>query len=83
MNANNRIKVSGTQFAVIGTWGERVGTYPTENAAQHDIENCKREDRMYETAKILVDTAIRAHMEMFGADRETTRYWVCSAMDVV
>ncbi len=38
---------------------------------------------MYEIAKQLVDTAIKAHMEMFDVDRETARYWVCSAMDVV
>jgi len=38
---------------------------------------------MYETAKQLVDTAIKAHMKIFGVDRETARYWVCSALDVV
>jgi hypothetical protein len=38
---------------------------------------------MYEKAKRLVDTAIKAHMQMFGVDRETARYWVCSAADVV
>jgi hypothetical protein len=26
---------------------------------------------MYDSAKLLVDTAIKAHMEMFGVDRET------------
>ena len=38
---------------------------------------------MHETAKQLVDTAIKAHMEIFGVDRKESRYWVCSAMDVV
>jgi len=55
--------------------------YPTEDAALQDIERCKREDRMYETAKQLVDIAIKAHMERFGVDRETARYWVCSAAE--
>jgi len=68
---------------VIGDAGERVGTYPTEDAAQQDVERCKREDAMYETAKHLVDAAVKAHMQMHGVDRETARYWISSAMDVV
>jgi len=68
---------------VIGDAGERVGTYPTEDAAQQDVERCKREDAMYETAKHLVDAAVKAHMQMHGVDRETARYLISSAMDVV
>jgi hypothetical protein len=64
---------------VIDDAGEQVGTYPTEEAAKKDIERCQREDTMYETAKQLVDFAIKAHMQMFGVDRETARYWICSA----
>ena len=56
-----------------------MDTYPTIEAAQQDIERCKKEDTMYESAKLLVDTAIKAHMEQFGVDRDTARYWVCSA----
>ncbi len=84
MSNEYRIEPAGTQFTVIDPWGEQlVNTYPTEEAAKQDIERCKREDRMYETAKQLVDTAVKAHMQMNGVDRETARYWVCSAMDVV
>jgi len=36
---------------------------------------------MYETAKLLVDTAIKAHMQMFGVDRETASYWIRSAAE--
>jgi len=46
--------------------GERVNTYPTEKAAQQDIERCKREDRHARNGELLVDTAIKAHMQMFG-----------------
>ena len=52
-----------------------------EDAAKQDIERCKKEDTMYETAKQLVDTAINAHMERFGVARETARYWVSSAAE--
>jgi hypothetical protein len=84
MSDDYRIEPAGTQFTVIDPWGERlVNAYPTEEAAKRDIERCKREDAMYQTAKQLVDIAIKAHMERFGVDRETARYWVCSAMEVV
>jgi hypothetical protein len=66
---------------VIDPWGERlVDVFLTEDAARQDIERCKKEDAMYETAKQLVDTAVKAHMEMFGVDRETASCWINSAM---
>ncbi len=65
MSNDYRIEPAGSQF---------------EDAAKQDIERCEREDRMYETAKQLVDTAIKAHMQMHGVDRETARYCVNSAI---
>jgi hypothetical protein len=38
---------------------------------------------MYETAKQLVDTAVKAHMKIFGVDRETSRYLIKSAAEGV
>jgi len=66
---------------VVDPWGEIVNRFSTEDAAQQDIERCKREDRMYDTAKQLVDIAIKAHMQMHCVDRETARYWVSSAAE--
>lgn len=82
MATNYRIESAGTQFIVIDGLGEQVGTYPTEDAAKQDIARCEREDAMYETAKQLVDFAIKAHMQIFGVDRAVSRYWIGSAMDV-
>jgi hypothetical protein len=36
---------------------------------------------MWESAKLLIDTAIKAHMQMHGVDRETARYWVSRATE--
>jgi hypothetical protein len=84
MSTEYRIETAGSQFTVIDPWGERlVDTYPTEDAAKQDIERCKKEDQMYETAKQLVDTAIKTHMQMFSVDRETARYWIQSASEVM
>ncbi len=68
---------------MIDAAGEQVDTYLTKEAAERDIERCKKEDQMYETAKQLVDSAIKAHMQMFEIDRETSRYWIRSASEVV
>jgi len=83
MRNEYRIEPAGSQFTVIDPWDEQVNTYPTEDAAKQDIERCKKEDAMYKTARQLVDSTIRTHMQMFGVDRETARYWVFSAAEVM
>ena len=81
MRADYRIQLTGDAFIVIDSWGERlVDTFPTEDAAQQDIERCKREDAMYETAQQLVDIAIKAHVQKFGIEREMAQYWIHGAM---
>ncbi len=80
MSNGYRVEPVGNAFIVIDDLGEPVGRYPTEEEAQKDIERCKKEDAMWETAKLLVDTAIKAHMQMYSVDRETARYWINSAL---
>ena len=63
------------------SWGERlVDVFSTEEAAKEEVERCKREDAMFETAEQLVHIAIETHMQKFGIDRETAQYWIHSAM---
>jgi hypothetical protein len=80
MSNDYHIEPVGSAFIVIDDLGEPVGRYPTEEAAQQDIERCKKEEAMWETAKLLVDAAIKAHMQIHGVDRETAAYWVNSAL---
>jgi hypothetical protein len=83
MSTEYRVEPASNEFAVIDPWGEQlVDTYPTEDAARQDIERCQKEDTMWETAKLLVDTAIKAHMEMHGVDRETGRRLLKDAAEV-
>jgi ketosteroid isomerase-like protein len=35
---------------------------------------------MYETAKLLVDTAVKTHMEIHDVDRETAEHWIRDVM---
>ncbi len=83
MSTKYRVETAGSQFIVNDPWGEQVGTYLTEEAAKQDIERCKKEDAMYETAKQLVDTTVKAHMQMFRVGRETASYWIRSASETV
>jgi hypothetical protein len=80
MSKEYRIESTGHAFVVIDDASERVDMYPTEVAAQRDIERCKKEDAMWETARRLVDVAVKTHMETFNIDRKTAAYWINSAM---
>jgi hypothetical protein len=68
-----RIEPVGSQFIVIDPWNEIVGRYTSEEEAQQNIERCKKEDAISETARLLVDNAIKANMQLNGVDRETAR----------
>jgi hypothetical protein len=82
MNASDyQIKRAGRQFKVVDPWGEQlVHLFPTKEAAQKDIERCKREDALYETATQLIEISEEVLMQKFGVDRKTAQHWVSSAM---
>jgi hypothetical protein len=49
MTTDYRIEPAGTAFRVIDPWGEYlVDLFPTREAAQQDINRCKRKDEMYD-----------------------------------
>jgi len=81
MTNDYRIEPVGSLFIVVDPWGEIVNRFSTEDAARQDIERCEREDAMWETAKMMVDTTVKAHMRMHGVDRATSRYWIQSAAE--
>jgi hypothetical protein len=80
MSTKCHIEPVGNQLIVVDPWGEIVGRYPTEDAARQDIERCLKEDAMWESAKLLVDMAIKTHMQLHDVDRETASYWINSAL---
>jgi hypothetical protein len=80
MSTKYRIETSGNQFTVFDDVDDTVGVFPNRDAALQAIERCEKEDAMWESAKLLVETAIKAHMEVHGVDRETSSYWINSAL---
>jgi hypothetical protein len=80
MSNGYRIEPAGNAFIVIDPWGERlVDVFPTEEAAKEEIERCRREDALFETACLLVEISEEVLMQKFGIDRKTAQYWVSSA----
>jgi len=71
MTKEYKIESDGAEFIVIDGTGETIGVYLTQDAAEQDIERCKKDDAMWEPAKLLVDTAIKADMEKHEIDRGT------------
>lgn len=76
-----RIETSGDQFVVMDSLEEMVGKYGTETAAKQAIEECAKEDAMYETAKLLMEAAVTAHMEQFNVSREIASDWIRGAAE--
>jgi uncharacterized protein (TIGR02246 family) len=82
VSAEYRIVAAGSQFTALDAAGVHVGIYPSEEAAGQGVERRRKQDAMLETAKLLLDTAARAHMQIYGVDRETALYWIRSATEV-
>ena len=60
MKSKYRIEPSGNRFTVFDDVGDTVGVFPNQDAALQTIERCEKEDAMWESAKLLVETAIEA-----------------------
>ena len=82
MSAEYRIVAAGSQFTALDAAGVHVGIYPNEEAARQGVERRRKQDAMLETAKLLLDTAAKTHMQIHGVDRETALYWIRSASEV-
>ena len=82
MSAEYRIVAADSQFTALDAAGVHVGIYPSEEAAGQGVERRRKQDAMLETAKLLLDTAAKAHMQIHGVDRGTALYWIRSASEV-
>ena len=82
MPAKYRIENSAEgQFSLIEDSGEELGFYETRDAAEQDMQRAMKDDAMWKMAQKLVVSAIKAHMEVHGVDRDTSRYWIRSAAE--
>jgi hypothetical protein len=70
-----------SKFLVTDDGGEIVDVCNTAQDAKRKIADCKKNDSMWETARLLVKRAVKAHMKMHGLDRRTAHYWIREAAD--
>ena len=52
-----------------------------DNLPEPEGREFARENKMWETAKLLVDIAVKAQMTIYYVDRETAREWVVRAAE--
>jgi hypothetical protein len=76
-----RIRPDGPQFEIIDGAGETVGVCKTMRKAEHEITLCKKEDVMWESAKLLIEKAVKAYMKKHGVNSRTAHYWIREAAD--
>ena len=81
MNAY-RIEPTADKFTVFGPHNEDVAVHPTREDAEDEIKRCLEEDARAEMAKILVDTAIKSYIDMYGVDRQTARAEISHAAEL-
>jgi hypothetical protein len=71
MTAGYRIEHTENRFTVFGPDDEGVAVHGTQEDAEQEVKRCLKEDAMYDAAKLMVEDAIRKHMEMFSVCRQT------------
>jgi hypothetical protein len=83
MNAGYRIEQTDSQFTVFGPHDEDVAVHATREEAEEEIKRCLQEDARSQMARILVDSAIKSYMDMYGVDRDTAREEISHAAEVI
>jgi hypothetical protein len=82
MSPAYRVEIVGRQFIVVDPSNEIVGRYASQEEAQQTIEECKKEDEGWETARLLVRNAIKAYMQIHGVDHDTARRAIRDAAEI-
>jgi len=82
MSPEYRVEIVGRQFIVVDPSNEIVGRYTSQEEAQQTIEECRKEDEGWETARLLVRNAIKAYMQMYGVDHNTARHAIWAAAEI-
>jgi len=76
-----RIRLLGSQFEIIDDAGDRVGASQTEREAKHEIDVLVSDDSMWKSARMLVQAAVSALMNMRHVDSRTAQHWIREAAD--
>jgi len=76
-----RMAPQGSAFIVNENAGVTVGVYNTALEAQQRLQDCERDDLMFEAARRLVEKAVDAFILMHRMDRRSAHNWIREAAD--
>lgn len=81
MRPEYQIEPFDSQFTVINLGVHGWASIPPKKPL--GLEACKRQDAMRRTAKLIIDVALRSHLQLHEVDRQATRDWISSATELV
>lgn len=70
------------RFKVTNLHNEHAGTFLTQKEAEERVTRCTLDPAMWESAKLLIHTAIGAQMELHSVSHDIALYWVKSAAEI-
>jgi hypothetical protein len=79
MNAEYKIAPQGNQFELLDDENHPLGIFGSVRQAETEVARRKRDDRRFETARLLVQTAVESLMKVHKISELTARYWIREA----
>jgi hypothetical protein len=81
MTPKYRVVPDHSKFLVTDNGGEIIDVCNTVQDAKRRIAVYKKNDFMWDTARLLVNKAVKAHMKIHTVDHRTSRHWIREAAD--
>lgn len=83
MTAEYRISpASDNRFVITDLQNEYAGAFFTRKEAEERVARYTQDPAMWESAKLLIHTAIAAQMEVHSISRDSALFWVKSAAEI-
>ena len=79
MSAEYKIAPQGKQFELFDDENHPLGIFASVRKAETEIATRKRDDRRFETARLLVEAAVESLMKLHRVSELTARYWIREA----
>jgi hypothetical protein len=76
-----RIESARHGFVVFDDQQEKVGLYETRQEAEESVQSCKKDDAVWETATLMIESDIMVLMKKFDISRKEAKYWIASAAE--
>jgi hypothetical protein len=79
MNAEYKIAPQGKQFKLFDDENHPLGLFKSVRQAETEVARRNRDDRRFETARLLVQAAVESLMKVHRISELTARYWIREA----